>query len=337
MINTTCFGTNYIGIRGECDGETPTSGLYINDLPGVTLKLAASLATEESIQGITVLRRYEQQAIQSVWVDVQSKLETVVVGQVIETRQIGLHRNDLTTIQYLPLQAANVGLLINKSDCDPYTNLQINYVDIRSNSTVANKVLTLTDGSIVKTFTYDSVAGLVQRIYIGYEAVTGSVLLTVDASDLLLEDMSIGNGCSCSNSCKCSEYGCLLVYGWNGAERAYNANGMTVNASCVCSGSQILCSLKGALGILVQMKIGILLMMDLLTSKRSNYYVQNSKEDAQNLLLFWNGGINQATGMEYKSEYWRTVGMVAGAIKGSLMNNSKCVKCTGTKIVTKIP
>jgi hypothetical protein len=59
-----CFPTkNYIGIRGDCDGETPESGLYINDLAGITLKLAASSATEEDVRGIDMLRRLETLAI----------------------------------------------------------------------------------------------------------------------------------------------------------------------------------------------------------------------------------------------------------------------------------
>ncbi len=51
---------DYIGVEG-CSGTTPASGLYINQLPGISLKMISSLANDD------------QQTFSGVWDDVQER------------------------------------------------------------------------------------------------------------------------------------------------------------------------------------------------------------------------------------------------------------------------
>ena len=48
----SCIEFPFIGLIGACD-ETASSGLFINDLEGMSFNLAASLANEEKIKGET--------------------------------------------------------------------------------------------------------------------------------------------------------------------------------------------------------------------------------------------------------------------------------------------
>lgn len=337
-MDLTCFGDNYIGIRYECNASTPTSGLYIDDLPGISLKVASMAADDETVTGVNLIRQLEQQAIREVWNDLQAKLTKYIqLNTIIDQRQIGLHRDDIT-IQYLPVQAANVGLQVEKSDCDPYTSIQVNYIDIRSNSTVAGKVLSIDDCGTVTNYTFDAVAGCVARIYTNYKAISGKLLITVDASDLELENLPLWNGCACVAKCGCQQYGCFNVDGWDGTKEVSTANGMTANISCICSPEPFLCSIQNQIAMGVQLRLGMLLMHEILTSSRCNFFIRNTKEQARELLLQWEGGINMSDGIEVKSRYWRLIGQTAEQIKGSIQNNgSACISCSGMTATETIP
>jgi hypothetical protein len=338
MIDLTCFGSNYIGIRGGCDTSAPSSGLYINDLPGISLRLAANLADEDTIRGTELLRNVESQAIRSVWVDVKNKLsEYIEIGKLISQKQYGKHYVEDTTTYLAPV-AAEVGVRFRKYNCDPYTGIKINYVDIRVNSDVSGKVLKITDGCTVTEYPFDAVSCQIVRIQTNYTALTDEVFVAVDASDLALEDMSLLSGCQCHGSCRCNGGACVTAEGWNGTTTTSQAYGMAIMAQCVCEDSTFLCTLQDDLSMLVQMKMGILLAQELRLTKRYNFMVSNSKEDAGAMLLFWLGGIDRSSGVEMPSEYFNLLNDTVSGIKNALKKvNSDCITCGKVKAVETLP
>lgn len=337
-MNIDCFGSNYIGIRGDCSTDAPSSGLYINDLAGVSLKLAAKLADEETAKGSELLRRIEGQAIRDVWSEVKSHLAKYYeLSKSIEQIQTGRYIYDQPT-SYLQAQAAQLGVVVDKTDCDDYTAIRINSVSIRANSTVTGKVLTITDGCTVKTYTFNIAACQPVKINTNFTAQTGRVTITVDASDLELENNSTFNDCGCRNGCGCSSGGCLSVRGWDGTKEVGQSHGFILNASCVCDDSLFACALQDDMATLVQMKMGILLMQDLLTTKRANFMVKNSMDDAKNMLMLWIGGIDNASGAQFKGEYWMKLSEVVRSIRHTFEGiRSKCVNCGQIKIQSSIP
>lgn len=60
---------NYIGVRG-CSDEEPESGLYINDIPGITTRLAANIVDSEIISGEQLLKNIVNRAYLSVIDDI---------------------------------------------------------------------------------------------------------------------------------------------------------------------------------------------------------------------------------------------------------------------------
>ena len=340
MLSTTCFGLNYIGIRGECSPvpALPLSGLYVNDLSGVSLKLAANTADEETITGVKLLRQIEQQAIRDVWVDVLSKLaDNVSIGKVVDNRQIGAYDWTNDNPSFLPFGGASVGFFIEKTDCDDLTAIQVNWVDVRANTAVNGKVLTITDGCTTQTYTFNANDCQPVRIYTNYIAQTGRVFVTVDSTDIELLDNSIFNGCSCTSSCDCAQFGCFSVTGWNGTAQTGQSYGMVSNISCICQDTELLCSLVDQVGPLVQMKMAILLMYDVLNSKRCNFMVMNSDEDADRMIQVWDLGMTIGDKVR-PGEYWRKLSQCVKGIQSSMKNiNSRCVSCGTVKVVTAVP
>jgi len=337
-MNLDCFGSNYIGIRGDCITDAPSSGLFINDLAGVSLKLAAKLADEETLKGSELLRRIEGQAIRDVWSEVKSKLaQHYELSKSIEQMQTGRYIYDQPTI-YLPFQAGDVGVVVDKTDCDDYTAIRINSVTIRANSTQTNKTLTITDGCTVKTYSFNIAACQPVKINTNFTAQTGRVIVTVDATDLELENNSTFVDCGCRNGCSCSRGGCLSVRGWDGIKEVGQSYGFILNASCVCDDSLFACALQDDMAGLVQLKMGVLLMQDLLTTKRANFMVKNSTDDAKSMLMLWIGGIDNASGVQFKGEYWGKLAEVVRSIRHTFQGiRSKCVSCGQIKIQSSIP
>lgn len=340
-LNLDCFGTNYIGIRNDCDNTTPTSCLYINDLPGISLKKAALLTDSDTPTGVGLIRQFEQQAIRQVWIDLQNKLtEKVQFNKVVDQRQIGCFDND-DDETYLPVVAAQVGMKVQKVDCDPYTSIKINFVEIKADSTVLGKTLTITDGCTVQTYTFDIQACQSVKIYTNYTAQSKDVFITVDASDLELADLNTRSGSGNCNSCSplgCSCETCMTSSGWDGTNEVSQGYGIIANVSCVCTGTEFLCSIQNEIAMAVQMRIGILLMQELLVSTRCNFFVQNTKEAAASLLALWMGGDNNDMGVTVKSEYWRILNQIAMGLRSNLQTiNSSCVKCGTIRAIEALP
>lgn len=339
MINLDCIGTNYIGIRGDCDHTTPSSGLYINDLPGMSLILFSNLADEQQVTGVTLIRQFEQQALRMVWNDVQAKLaKNIILNRV--TDMFNTSYFDYDTPEYLPFIAAEVGQQFQKLDYDPYTNIRINYVDVRANTTIAGKTLKIIEGANVTTFTFDLEAGIPTRIYANYAAQSGDVRVVVDASDIELEDMSVGgrNSHACVDSCRCRYGNCAEVWGWDGTQETSEGYGMRINVSCECSQEAMICAYSDMLAPAVQMKLAILIMLERLASSRVNYLVQNHDDSAREMLLAWQGGVNMDTGIETPSAYWRLIGQISASIKASITRqNSECVSCGKVRAIESLP
>lgn len=339
MINLNCIGTNYIGIRGDCDSSEPTSGLYINDLPGMSLKLASSLADEQQVTGVQLIRDFEKQAVRMVWNDIQAKLaKTIILKRVTDQFVTGYY--DYDTPDYLAPVAAEVGLQLKKLDYDPYTGIRINYVEVRANTTASGQTLKIIEGANTTSYTFDIQAGIPVRVYTNYASAGGEIRIVVDATALELEDVNVGGGnnTSCINDHCCRFGECADVWGWDGTKETSQSYGIIANISCECSQEQILCAYSDMIAPAVQMKLAILIMLERLASSRVNYLVQNNDESAREMLLAWNGGVNLHSGIETPSAYWRLVGQIAASIKASITNqNSACVSCGKIRAIESLP
>jgi hypothetical protein len=90
---------NVIGIDKKCTPTTPSSGLYIQDLPGITLKVANAAANEETISGIRLIEdkiSFAQNALLShLRMHFANKLN---VKSIIENDTIGFYQRDLTSV-----------------------------------------------------------------------------------------------------------------------------------------------------------------------------------------------------------------------------------------------
>lgn len=74
-----CF-IDYIGVNGGSEGEAPASGLYINQLPGVTLKMIEGIKETEQNAFVDLWNDVQQRAMRKFSKDYKGKFENKYVG-----------------------------------------------------------------------------------------------------------------------------------------------------------------------------------------------------------------------------------------------------------------
>ena len=71
-----CYEGNFIGVRGYCGSIEPESGLYINDLPGISIARAADTTDESYTRGVDFLYAQEKLAFDLTIQDFKQQLMT---------------------------------------------------------------------------------------------------------------------------------------------------------------------------------------------------------------------------------------------------------------------
>lgn len=318
-----CFD-NIIGIRGECTDKI--YDLYINELHGVTLDVAASVV-EEDRSGVKLLQGIRDRAIKETLRNLKGKL-----GQ-----YLNLHSDLLNKIygtfndEYLPVTCENVVAKIKRGkSCDPYQKVRIDFISVFPDRDV-KKTLYIKDGDCITEMCVDLYKCKENIIHINHTLQSNEVEVYFKGCNVQFKEIK---RCSCNNSgrssCDCSF--CFIDI--EEGER------FKIGASCFCDPSLIFCFLRNdeSLQMAMLYKMGILLMYEVLTSGRDNPCIRNSKETAYLNLARWNGDKNPLTGESGEALYWKELAAVVKSAKHSLGKiKSKCITCNGVKKIIQLP
>lgn len=159
--------TNYIGLK-NCTLPDPESGLYVNDLPGMSTELVDKIANSEQINFSGVWASVQKRALLRLSNDVTSQLyEWVKLNQIIyQTRRLLKSQpNGVIIIAMEPLYAG-IYQMVPESK---YAEFRLNDMYIYSFQTVTTtlKVWDMNDGSEIYTKSIDLVPGLNHITQIG--------------------------------------------------------------------------------------------------------------------------------------------------------------------------
>lgn len=338
-----CFGKNFIGILGDCEGCTPSSGLYINHLTGVDLCTASMVANEEFDSGVKLLRSLEQTAIKLTTQHFFSKLSNYYDYETSTTiKTVGVHDDNFEENFF----EGEMGVEIENHSTDELQDLFIEYVEINSSANYQNVPYRIIDGCNSKEGTINLCCG-VNRLPIECFVSTRTMKVVFDVTGI--EELpsyaksSGGDCCSCIKTCGCHS-SCFSTHYIQketideSFEYAGNGAKIVVAGQCCCSEEKLICKFKKKLGTAVWYHFGALLMAEVQHSKRANPLVRNMKESAAQLYVKWLGGTNSFTGMAGEALYWKELSRVVKQAKKSVGKiQSDCINCSSTKIITQIP
>lgn len=271
-----CKKRTIIGIKGFDGCNEPESGLFINDIPGITLKNASAVVSEEHKSGLALLQNITTRAVQLVFEEFYAQATSKFqFNQVAETRE--LHNWDGTT---LAPTSSERGLVVKRWRSElAQIVVEGLWVKVKQSGSYEIKIY---DGPNTKSVVVVLIAD--QEVYVRVDYVAKYEEIKILMSNATLNVYSgplnrTNYGCS---TCQGNWNGTgLYLAGWDGSKEDSNYYGIGVLASVRCFEENILCGLLKRMSFLFWYKAGIMYYEELLASNRLNPITIYTKEKAQ--------------------------------------------------------
>jgi len=298
-----CYEGNFIGVRGYCGSVEPESGLYINDLPGISIKRAAGATEEAYSKGVDFMYAQEAIAFDLTIQDFkQALMRDFTLNSVIDETFFKMKTKTMN------FENRSGVLTIYKCINDPFAALRINYVEVYSEFSVTGFIVTINDGITQTEKTFNLVPGL-NRLFLHYTSQSDQITVSHPEESLHYTR-------ECFYRCECSTIS------------VNNQSSFNYQASLVCDLDILGCMFRNELKYAMWYRQGILIVENYQSSDRINPSIFAAKMDSANLLLKWWGGMDPKTGFEIKGEYWRHLNSAAQQIKKVLLSSkSLCINC----------
>jgi hypothetical protein len=288
-----------IGIKKACTDTEPSSGLYVNDLPGMSLKIADSAANSEKINGITLIEDRINFASNYIVNDFRNFLQDkFILNSILENSKVGYYKDDNSIVA-----ATNKlkGLRINVRE-EPFININISRIGLRFDTSITTNILiyNLYTGELLYTLPITTVANEITYIDVNKTIATKrqriSLFVCIDASvsDHYAAYANQSNiGCS---TCGAKKYISTVSSGQidpasSKTETNYvtstSTGGLTVDYSIECDMLNYICSISRSLAWPLLYKTGHLIMQELKHSQQLNTIVMINKAKNEELSTYY--------------------------------------------------
>lgn len=293
---------NLIGIGKTCAGSVPTSGLYIQDLPGISLKIADAAINEEEISGKTLIERKIGFAQDYLVNDIRNFLkDRFNILSAIEENTIGYYKEDqsITTLEAGKLKGFRIQLRER-----PYLQLNLHRIGIKLNATVSTSIFVydLHQNKLIDTIAVDAVAGDIVYLDVNKKYLTNrqklSLFICYASADSGAYNTNTYEGTirRCRTCAGDGNYYSYISSGYlNSAlsktDANFNAsstgNGLTIDYSVSCSIEPFVCNLSQLLAWPLLFKTGAELMVELINSRRLNSIIVIDQGTNQEMLSYF--------------------------------------------------
>lgn len=319
---------NILGIKATCaPEETPLSGQYITDYPGITIQSAASINDEKTVTGYNYLVDLRRRSMQRLNNDLLSYINTNYKTSSFITNSF---KSGEYTIPYVALSAGTTGqrrgMVVTslKTWCRMY-KIVINKVRVYSNETIETTLnIVDTYGGVTYSPTIALEAGVVTEFIVN-KTINGSEAIVTIPSDISV--YSNKPDCGCGGRPR-NEY--LRFDGINnGAVNTAQAYGIELDVTLKCDISTLICDMAtdGIIGQAAYELCGAMFYDEAVKNHRINYLTiykgEELKEQAAAGFAAYNNYIERAL----------------SGLTNYLANtdgNCGCVNCGGVQIKSNI-
>lgn len=265
-----------IGIKDFDNCSKPESGLFINDIPGITLKSAAAIVNDEHRTGYEFLQSITKRAVQLVFEEFYAAATSrFQLHAVAETRELRQFDGSV-----LPPANAERGLVVKRWRSE-MAQITIEYLFLKAQQSgpVTVKII---DGDHTELVQATLIANQEVPVRVDYTAKNESIRIVADNSALNVYSGSVNRTSSGCASCSGNWNGNgLYIAGWDGSQETSLYYGVGVLASARCYEENILCMLLKRMSFLFWYKAGIMYYEELLASNRLNPITIYTKDRAQ--------------------------------------------------------
>ena len=310
-----CF-ENFIGIKSCDTALNPRTGLFIEDLEGINLDHAASVAEEET--GVELFQRKLAFAYQKLKSDIIQHVQQFVrIGTVVENKRVGRFVDT-----YLANDASERGIHIER-DNTRLTKIYVQSVTIKVNDTTTDKEFKIIDGDVETTYTFSGSPGDEVTVITDYTATRDEIFVVMDNSDVQVNETSLyDSDCGCI----ANNYKYFNINGWNGTRNDSITYGMQVNVNMECSDDDLICIFNHRLGLAALYRAGIEILNEAIESDRLNYVTIYGEEKAMEKKAEW------------EALYENELNSKVAGIKDLLQKlDDVCLDCRSSRILKQMP
>lgn len=320
----------YIGIRGCADSE-PESGLYINDLPGISLESLDKIANSEQITYAKVFEDIERRALRRFstlvnnWLSLRYQIKNLK-----QSANFGSNVENTTTIA----AAKYRGFVVWLSDSELYVKSNLHYIHIQSlklylgaavnTSIKVYDILERTGDSIVieqlNSFPVTGAVGWnTVRVNEDFQPTLG-LLIVYNSTGILSRNFEIPEQINDYCGCACECFGCELKI--EGVEtddlnidsitRGVNTYGLSGVLSIGCRFDQFICDNRQNFAVALWYLYGY------------EYWYERIYTDRLNRF----GTIDRQKAIEARNEFWKIFNEeMETALSGVEIKQDCCIEC----------
>jgi len=318
-----CFD-NIIGVKRTCDTTEPISGLYLNDLAGLTIKDADAAISDEYASGLRMIKSKINLATALVINHLRSGATKLLAYSTIENGICGI----FTQKEIIPAVSGKLKGIQLKLKNYPYFSVLISSISFYAHETKTINIFIydLVTGKLLDTFSLVTTSGEVSSIIVnkkyGVESKTIELFICTD-SDISFNQAILSKGhCNGCTNTHANAY-TYLTYSETSSSEIITANlqggtstgGISFSYSLECSIDPFICSMAGTLGMPILYKSASLIMEELSVSKRQNSIITIYKETHEDLMN------------KYEMEYQSSLGAIFNNMKTP---NDICFHCNSS-------
>lgn len=320
-----CFKIPFIGLKLACD-ESSSSGLYINDLEGMSFRLAAKAAKDTYNKGEDLFRSKEKMAI----------IDTVRDFLLLAQKDFSF--KDILSDQYIGgrwsdnyYAADKFGFEIEKCQ-DNFIAIEVPYFSLFPENTLQVTVNIEVDGTLTKQVTEKVIGGQENIIQLNFKTSGSKVKVYVDVCGKNVKRY-VDCNCSCMHSCS----GCATLRPIEKGEAwvyagYYKAGGSVI---CRCTFDHLVCMYKDKLANAILYHTGIKLLREFILTDNIDPFMENRKENAKEILLIWEGVPEPGEYFDKRSEYFKALYPVVIQARNYIKNTrTLCLSCETAQVLT---
>jgi len=305
-----CFD-DFLTYRGS--GDTPTSGLYVNDLYGVNLSKMDAVANTDYADAVEFITSKITMAINYVSTELKRYVMPYFkLNSIVGHYKGGQFDEDL---EYHTSVAADRGIRIDIAE-STLSQILVNKVRIRADSAGGFNVV-VTDGEETTNYAVTLVAKEEQDVEINQLCNNKRVYVTVNNI--------AGSEGDAEMSC-CSGYDILDVTGWTGTGVSSHHYGLIADVTVICSPTDLFCLIKEFLAFATLYRFGIELANESLETDRFNYFSLVRREELIELRD------------SYQADYDKEMAAVARSLPVLLRKlDDYCITCNQDRYLEQVP
>lgn len=314
-----CGNLIVVGIRGIEGCGNSLSGLNINDLYGINLKMGAAVAPQEYEGGVQLFREKIKFATKLV----KSEFKKTIASKFRFDSQI----EDANSCEYTkgiffwPLTPVKRGLVIRRVDTR-LAKIHIRRLFVRTKNG-GNTILFINDGNTEYTYEISLIAGL-NTLNLDQTFENDEIFITIDNTSFEMSQGICDEPCATCSGHRKSYH--MRVYGWDGANANEYVYGINVEGSLICDEDELFCNVLDQMYFPILYQSAVQVLGEKLNGPRLNNFTLFNAERAQELFDL------------YTKKYNSEMKSCTKSLDHYLKNISDlCLTCKGNRYDTVLP